>query len=246
MPNVVCPTCGTTLAVTDAMLGGEVQCGQCRQVFRTTQAPPPEPKRATARRDDDEDDDRRERPTRRRDRRDEEEEDDDRPSRRRSRSAREDDDGDEYADRRKRRRSRARRDDDEDDYDRRPSGAGTGMAVTSMILGIVAVTAEVPAMMLTAFGSLFCCGLGAVFTWPAHIVGVALGITGLILGSMAMKKKEGKGMAVSGVATSIAALVLGVISIILIAAGYAAFNRAANNFPGAFPPPAGPPPMRGW
>ena len=239
MPNVVCPTCGTTLAVTDAMLGGEVQCGQCRQVFRTTQAPPPAPKRATARRDD-EDDDRRERPTHRRDRRDE----DDRPSRRRS--SREDDDGDEYADRRKRRQSRARRDDDDDDYDRRSSGGGTGMAVTSMILGIVAVTAEVPAMMLTAFGSLFCCGLGAVFTWPAHIVGVALGITGLILGSMAMKKKEGKGMAVSGVATSIAALVLGVISIILIAAGYAAFNRAANNFPGAFPAPGGPPPMRGW
>ncbi len=246
MPNVVCPTCGTTLAVTDAMLGGEVQCGQCQQVFRTTQAPPPAPKRATARRDDDEDDDRRERPPRRRDRDDDKEEDDDRPSRRRSRSAREDDDGDEYADRRKRRRSRARRDDDEDDDDRRPSGGGTGMAVTSMILGIVAVTAEVPAMMLTAFGSLFCCGLGAVFTWPAHIVGVALGITGLILGAMAMKKKEGKGMAVSGVATSIAALVLGVISIILIAAGYAAWNKAANNFPGAFPPPAGPPPMRGW
>ena len=247
MPNVVCPTCGTTLAVTDAMLGGEVQCGQCQQVFRTTQAPPPAPKRATARRDDDEEDDRRERPSRRRDRDDDKEDEDDRPSRRRSRSAREDDDGDEYADRRKRRRSRARRDDDEDDdYDRRSSGGGTGMAVTSMILGIIAITAEVPAMMLTAFGSLFCCGLGAVFTWPAHIVGVALGITGLILGSMAMKKKEGKGMAVSGVATSIAALVLGVISIILIAAGYAAWNKAANNFPGAFPPPAGPPPMRGW
>ena len=122
MPNVVCPTCGTTLAVTDAMLGGEVQCGQCRQVFRTTQAPPPAPKRATARRDD-EDDDRRERPTRRRDR-DDDREDDDRPSRRRSRSAREDDDGDEYADRR-----RTRREDDEDD-DRRSSRGGSTRSTT--------------------------------------------------------------------------------------------------------------------
>ena len=237
MPNVVCPTCGTTLAVTDAMLGGEVQCGQCQQVFRTTHAPPPS-KRATARREDEEDED--DRPTRRRSRREEEE--DDRPSRRRSR--REDDDGDEYADRRRRRRSR--RDDDYDYEDRRPSGSGTGMAVTAMILGIIAITAEVPAMMLTAFGSLFCCGLGAVFTWPAHIIGVALGVTGLILGVMGMKKKEGKGMAVAGLATSVAALVLGVISIVLIAAGYAAWNRVINNAPVFIPPPNNPPPMRRW
>lgn len=231
MPNVVCPTCGTTLAVTDAMLGGEVQCGHCQQVFRTTHAPPPPPKRATARREEEEDDDdRRERPTRRRDRREDDDEDE-RPARRRSRSRRDEDDDE---DDRPRRRSRSRREDDEDD---RREGRGNGMAVTGMILGIIAVTAELPAMMLTAFGSLFCCGLGAVFTWPAHIVGIALGITGLILGAMGMKKKEGKGMAVTGVATSVAALVLGLISIIMIAAGYAAWNRAMNNVPGIVVPP---------
>jgi predicted Zn finger-like uncharacterized protein len=241
MPNVVCPTCGTTLAVTDAMLGGEVQCGQCQQVFRTTHAPPPAPRRATARRED-EDDDRREAP-RRRDRRDEDEEED-RPSRRRSR--RDDDDGDEYADRRRRRRSHSRRDDDdEDDYPVRRTGGGTGMAVTSMILGICAITVELPATMFTAFGTVFCCGLGGFFTWPAHVVGVGLGITGLILGALGMKKKDGKGMAVAGLATSVAALVLGLISIFMIAAGYATWNRAVNNMP-VFPPPNNPPPMRGW
>jgi predicted Zn finger-like uncharacterized protein len=238
MPNVVCPTCGTTLAVTDAMLGGEVQCGQCQQVFRTTHAPPPPPKRATARRDDDGEDDIR--PTRSRSRR-EDEDDDDRPSRRRSR--RDDDDGDEYADRRRRRRSR--RDDDDDDRPR--SGGNTGMAVTAMILGICAITVELPATLFTAFGTLFCCGLGAVFTWPAHIIGVALGVTGLILGIVGMKKKEGKSMAVAGLATAIAALVLGVISMVLIVAGYAAWNRVINNGPGVFiPPPNNPPPIRRW
>jgi len=234
MPNVVCPTCGTTLALTDAMLGGEVQCGQCQQVFRTTQAPPPPPKKANARREEPDDDD--VRPSRRPRRRYEDDDDDDRPTRRSRR-----DDGDEYEDRPRRRRPRSRRD---DDYDDRES-SGNGMAVTGMILGIVAVTAEVPAMMMTAFGSIFCCGLGGVFTWPAHILGVALGITGLILGIMGMKKQEGKGMAVTGVATSIAALVLALISIILMAAGYSAWQRAVNNG-GIFIPPPNNPPIRRW
>ena len=116
------------------------------------------------------------------------------------------------------------------------------MAVPSMILGIIAVSAEVPAMLLTATGSLLCCGLGAIFTWPAHIVGVALGVTGVVLGAAGLKKKDGKGMAVAGIATSVAALVLGLISIILIAAGYAAWQKALKNVP-AFPPP--PPPRIG-
>ena len=179
------------------------------------------------------------RPTRRPRRYVEEEDEDDRPTRRRSRR-----DDDEYDDRPRRRRSRSRREDDEYDDDRRDAG-GNGMAVTGMILGIIAVTAEVPAMMLTAFGSIFCCGLGAVFTWPAHVLGVALGITGLILGVMGMKKEEGKGMAVAGVATSIAALALALISIVLIAAGYSAWQRAANNG-GIFIPPPNNPPIRRW
>lgn len=244
MPNVVCPSCKTTLSVTDAMLGGEVQCGQCQTVFRTATGDTKTGGRRDSRDSRDErDEEEVERPKRTRSRRDEDEEDERPARRRRPRRYEEDEDEEE----RPRRRTRSRRYeddyDDDDDYDRPRRGAGTGMAVTSMILGIIAVSSEVPAMMLTASGSLFCCGLGAVFTWPAHIVGVALGITGLVLGVPAMKKKEGKGMAVTGVATSIAALALSLISIILIAAGYAAWQRAVNNFPIAPPPP--PPVFRG-
>lgn len=235
MPNVVCPSCQTTLSVTDEMLGGEVQCGQCQTVFRTAtgDTKPAPPRR---RQEEDEEDERPRRPRTRREEQDEEE--DERPRRPRRRYDEDEDD-------RPRRRARSRRyEDDYEDEDERPRrGSGTGMAVTSMILGIIAVSSEVPAMMLTASGSLLCCGLGAIFTWPAHVVGVALGITGLVLGVPAMKKKEGKGMAVTGVATSIAALALGVISVILIAAGYAAWQRAVNNFPVGGPPP--PPVFRG-
>lgn len=105
--------------------------------------------------DDDDRDDRDDRPRRRRD-----DDEDDRPRRRR-------DDGDDDD---RPRRSRRRYD---DDFDRRPASSGNGMAVASLILGIVS----------------FC-------------IGPVTGIVGLILGLVALRKPSGRGMAITGIILS--------------------------------------------
>lgn len=97
MLSVSCPTCGATLGLSDEMVGQQVRCGGCQEVF-VVDAPAPS-RRPRSRDDEDE-----ERPRRRTPRREDDEEDDrDRPSRRRSQR---DDDYDDY--------------EDENDYDDRP------------------------------------------------------------------------------------------------------------------------------
>lgn len=73
-----------------------------------------------------------------------------------------------------------------------PSG-GNGMAIASMVMGILAV--------------LFCCCL--------FYLSIPLSIGGLITGIIALKKQyPGKGMAIAGIVTSSVAIVLAIILIL--------------------------------
>ena len=103
-----------------------------------------------------------------------------------------------------RRPRRDRRDEEEEDFDydrprqrRRDSGrregGGIGLAVTSLVLGIVGIPLAC------------CCGL---FATPVQVAGA-------ICGGIAMRQSEGKGMAVTGLVLSIIGLVLSVVAIIV-------------------------------
>jgi predicted Zn finger-like uncharacterized protein len=178
--RITCPTCRTELEIDDSHVGGQVECGNCLQVFV---AEPPRRERADAPggpagrgRDDDRDDDRPRRDGR--SRRDDERDDrDDRPRRRRRDDDRDDD--------RPRRRRRRDPDDDFDDYGvpRRADGGSDGLAIASLVTGIIALVAS-------------CC-------WP---VGLGLGVVAVVTGSMGMKSRESNGLAVAGLVTGIIAL----------------------------------------
>ena len=88
MPNILCPTCDSTLDIDDASVGQMVQCGSCQNVFKAVAAPPSEEddrpsKRRSSKRDDEDDDEddrpRRKSKSRRRDR-DEDDDIDERPA----------------------------------------------------------------------------------------------------------------------------------------------------------------------
>jgi hypothetical protein len=87
-----------------------------------------------------------------------------------------------------------------------------------MILGIIAIAVELPATIMTSamVNPLFC-GVGFCLSWPVHVLGAGLAIPAVILGALGQGKASGKGMAMAGLATSIAALVMVLISIVLIA-----------------------------
>ena len=124
-----------------------------------------------------------------------------------------DDEDDEDDDDRPRRKKR-RRDDDEDDYDYSPpgasrgsSGGGTGLAVTSLILGII------------SFPMICCCYLNL----PISVAGIVTGIIG-------MSKPNGRGMAIAG-------LVLSIVSLLLFGGFFVfgmAMNGMNFNNPGQF------------
>ncbi|MFO0805830.1 MAG: DUF4190 domain-containing protein [Gemmataceae bacterium] len=103
------------------------------------------------------------------------------------RNERDHDDADDDRPRRKRRRRR----DDEDDFDYSPPGAGggdgggTGLAVTSLIFGIV------------SFPLLCCCHLNV----PASLMGI-------VFGAIAIYKPNGRGLAITGLVLSILSLVI--------------------------------------
>jgi hypothetical protein len=110
--------------------------------------------------------------------------------RRRPRDDEEDDDD------RLRRRRRSRRSESDDDYDYRPSRAsngGSGLAVASLVLGILSLPMAC------------CCGL---FSLPCTI-----GAT--ITGAIALKRPEGKGMAIAGLILGIAGLALSVVMVVI-------------------------------
>jgi len=193
MPRVTCPKCDSVLELDDDMMGDDVQCGSCQAVFRAEADRPSS--RPSSKRDEPD-----ERPSRRKardvdegssgaprrsSRRDEADEDDDRPSRRRERDY--DDENDEGG----RRRSR-----------RNP---GTGMAIASLVIGIIS---------LPMIFAGFCCPV---------IPGI-FGVVGLILGFLALKT-EGRGMAIGGICTSS----IGILGSILLAILFLIGNAANNN-----------------
>jgi hypothetical protein len=89
------------------------------------------------------------------------------------------------------RKKRRRRRDDEDDFDYSPPGSdagdggGTGLAVTSLVFGIV------------SFPLLCCCHLNV----PASLLGI-------VFGAIAMYKPNGRGLAITGLVLSILSLVI--------------------------------------
>ena len=154
--RVTCPACKSDLEIDEEFEGKEVECGNCLEVFKAEK-----PSKSgntvivvTVPVD--------KAPASRRKRRDDD--DDDRP---------------------RRRRRRRDEDDDDDDYAPPPprpaSAPGDGLALTSLILGIVAFP-------------LLCC-------WPLSI---PLGLAATVTGSVGMKSRNNKPLAIVG-------LVLGLI-----------------------------------
>ena len=70
-----------------------------------------------------------------------------------------------------------------------------GLAISSLVLGIV----------------------GVVFSWFVPFIGIVGGIVGLILGILARKKGQPKGMSLTGIILSAVAIVLAIIAIIVVA-----------------------------
>ncbi len=74
---------------------------------------------------------------------------------------------------------------------------GNGMAIASMVLGIVAIV-------------LMCCNT---------YIGMACAVVGLILGILHVRKNGKNGMAIAGIVCSAVAIAIAVIAIILVAVG---------------------------
>jgi predicted Zn finger-like uncharacterized protein len=212
MPRITCPTCGSVLQVTDDMIGGDVQCGNCQAVFVAREGRPSGRTSPPSRRPTDEED----RPSRR-GRRDEDEGVDDRPSR----------------------RSRRRDDEDEDDEPRprRQAGKTNGLAIASMVLGIIAIVIEIPSLATSLFGVVCCCAMP--LAWIGHAIGALAAVIGLILG-IAGLKPPGKGMAIAGLITSGLSLLCALAGIVLSVLGIAIIGAAQPNNPG-FNQPNNPP-----
>ena len=175
MPNIVCPTCATKLEIDDDMVGQDVQCGSCQQVFKAET----KTKRSSRRGETDED----ETPRKSKYRKDDDEEED-RPSKRR----------------------RMSRDEDDEDYEDRPSRrrktnqGGTGMGMTSMILGIVGLIVLIP--------SCLCCIL----------LGIPLPLMSVIFGVISLKT-PGKNMGIAGIVMGSIGLLIVLLGFILSLAG---------------------------
>jgi len=203
------------LEVDDDMIGQQIECGACKEVFAAE-----EPKKSKSSKSS------KSKSSKSRSRRDEEDDDDydERPSRKRRSSRRDDDDYDDY-----------------DDGSTPRKSKGNGQALTSMILGIVAIVVELPAFGSSFAASLCCCGFLA---FPLHGVGVICAIIGIIMGIVSMKDKKAKaqwltGMILSGISLLLA--VAGVIISIAIPAAIIASQPTRptfnNNPPQRFNPP---------
>jgi hypothetical protein len=119
-------------------------------------------------------------------------EDDDRPVRK-PRNSRDDDDDDGGA------RPSRRRDEDDDDYDapRRKKPQGNGLALTSMILGIVSIV-------------MVCC---CAYLSPL------LGIAAIVLGFMGKSKGQSGGMSIAGIITGAFGALAAIVLLILAFSG---------------------------
>lgn len=153
------------------------------------------------------------RPSARSSRRDPDEDEDDRPSRRR------------------------RREDDEDDESRprRRAEATNGLAIASMIVGILALLIELPSIVVSLGGvaaGVCCCCPVSLITWMPHAVGALGGGVGLTLGLFGLKGQSGKGMAIAGVATSGVAILIALLGVVLSILGLAVGIPPPANNPG--------------
>jgi predicted Zn finger-like uncharacterized protein len=161
--RVTCPTCNSELEIDAEYVGQEVECGSCLQVFVAEAKPSGSGRKIPGSSTG------KSKPA-------------SKPKRKRRR-----DDDDEY--------DHDRRDDyDDDDYApprRRRSEGGTGLAVTSLVLGIASIPMAC------------CCGL---FALP-------LSFGAAICGGIAMKNPEGKGMAVAGLVLGILGIALTILSV---------------------------------
>ena len=173
--RVTCPTCRAELELDARHAGQEVECGSCLQVFVAERpAGERQPAPAEPRRPRPaEEDDRRRRPHR--------DEEDDRP-------------------RRRRREEYDYEEDDGYEYSLRSNGGGTGLAVTSLILGIVTIPL------------VGCCGLVFLqFSVCSGLFSLPFSIGGAVCGLIGMRQEEGKGMAIAGLVLNMIAVVLAVI-----------------------------------
>ncbi len=208
MTQIVCPTCASTLEVDDGVIGQQVQCGSCQEVFVAE-----EPKKSKS----------------------------GKSSKSKSRSRRDDGD-DDYDERPSGKRRRSRRDDD-DDYDDYDDGStprkskGNGQAVTSMVLGIVAIVIELPAFGSSFAASVCCCGFLA---FPMHGVGVICAIIGIIMGIVSMKDKKAKAQWLTGMILSGISLLLAIAGVIISIAIPAAIIATTPTGPAWTPPPPQP------
>lgn len=98
---------------------------------------------------------------------------------------------------------------EDDDY-REPQS--NGLAITGMVLGIVALV----------FGLLFSC-CGALFS---ILFSAPFAIGGLITSIIALKKGQDKGMAITGIICSALALLIGVIMILIAFLSYVFLGMA--------------------
>jgi hypothetical protein len=160
--------------------------------------------------------------------------DDDRPRRRRR-----DEDEDDALPRRRRdeeddddRPRRRRYDNERDDFDdeppqrrRRAGGQGDGLAIASMIVGIIAA--------IVALVGWCCCGY---FGTGASIL---IGIVAVILGFVSRSQGSRSGMGLTGIICGFAAILVGVIMTILLIIGLAWMQANQGKFgpgPGGAPP----------
>lgn len=156
--------------------------------------------RASRRRDADDDD--YDRP--RRSRRDEDDDDYDRPSSHRGY----DDVRDDYDDQPPRRRSRSK--------------PGDGLAITSMIVGILGI--------VIGLGGWCCCG------YFGSGLSIILGILAVVFGFIARSQGSKSGMGTAGIITGFAAILIGLILTVLLIAGMAWMKANQGRFgagPGA-------------
>jgi|GEM_PF-2009576 len=214
--RVKCPACKAELEIDESYEGQEVECGNCLEVFSAKRGEST-PSGKTSEGDTSS---RSGGGSSSRSKRKSEEETEDKPRRKKRR--RDDDDDDYDHDR--------RRDDDDDDDDysgpprRRPSNIN-GLAIASLIMGILSVL-----MAVGTFPFAACCLCFGVVAMP---ISGLLSLGAIITGAFALRQPEGKPMAIIGLVLGGIAIALIVLQLIL---GMVPFMMAPKQPPQPAPP----------
>lgn len=214
MLTVSCPTCESTLRLGDELLGQQVRCGGCQEVF-VAEGPLPPPKRS--RRDDDDED----RPRKRPSRRDDDYDDDrDRPTRRRSRR---DDDiyDDEYDDDDRPRKRKKRR-------MKKVAPGKPGLAVAAAILFLIwgGVGAILSILSIVGLTTLLDSGAPATAILSGLVQVILSGCFAAYLIVSGLKILNGQAEDLTGIGTAVLSLcgfvlILSVVRVALLAPAFA-------------------------